>query len=139
MVLKMITHAERYYEQIKINGPITNKEILKRIVMDKCNVNRSITKLEKLGLITVVRNRSVFTMTVTDLKPTIEMFNKSNIKKKITYNEHLKIVKKFMDAGLVAQKIAYKTGFKLPTVHKHIRTINATKTNYNQLLTTKWV
>ena len=105
----MITHAERYYEQIKINGPITNKEILKRIVMDKCNVNRSITKLEKLGLITVVRNRSIFTMTITDLKPTIEMFNKSNIKKKLTYNEHLKIVKDFLDAGLAAQKIAYKT------------------------------
>ena len=135
----MITYAEQYYEQIKKHSPITNKEIAKKIVMDKCNVNRSMTKLEKLGLITITKNRSVFTFNVTDLEPTIEMFNKSNIKKKITYKEHLKIVKDFLDAGLVAQKIAYKTGFKLPTVQKHIRTINATKTNYNQLLTQKWV
>lgn len=135
----MITHAERYYEQIKKHSPVTNKEILKKISMDKSNVNKVIPKLEKLGLITVVKNKTISTLTVTDLKATPEMFNKGNADKKRIYKEHLKIVKDYLNKGVnCAQKIAGRTGFKLPTVQKHIRTIRADQTNYNKLLIAKW-
>lgn len=135
----MITHVERYYEQIKKHSPITNKEILKKININRLNVSRSIAKLEKLGLITVSKNYSVLTFTVTDLKPTPEMFNKGNAAKVKRYKEHLKIVKDYLDAGIsCAQTIVYKTGWKLPTVQKHIRTIRADQTNFNKLLIAKW-